>query len=130
MGKRVFLLVHATAQQRRGRPGSPLAHTFRPALLCRPGQGLSAAAGEEQTSSPGLITSGLAFLLAVGCRALPPSPHVCTSNTRVTVLCCPGEVQGLLSQVPQLVRGRASSPTLISSGLACLQLLKSVGPAL
>ena len=40
--------------------------------------------------------------------------------------CCPGEVQGTLSQVLQLVRGRASSPALMILGPA-LQVLKGDG---
>lgn len=39
-----------------------------------------------------------------------------TTTTRPAQLCCTGEVQGLLSQMLQLVRDMASSPTLINLG--------------
>ena len=55
----------------------------------------------------------------VGTPLLHSHPHrwlTCNPNIRLALLCCPGEVQGLLFQVMQLVRGRVSPPALMTPG--------------
>lgn len=44
--------------------------------------------------------------------------HLQPSHWGPALLCCPGKVQGLLSQLMHRVEGRANSPMLESSGLA------------
>lgn len=54
-----------------------------------------------------------AFSLRAGSPVLPPPTP---PPPELTLLCCPGKVQGPLSQVLQLVKGRASSTELMTCG--------------
>lgn len=59
---------------------------------------------------------GISLTLAPPLRAGLPAPLLSVS----AVLCCPGKVQGLLSQVLHLVKGKDISPALVTTGLGCL----------
>lgn len=55
-------------------------------------------------------------------EAWPTLPHSCPQGYP-HLLCCPGEVQSLLFQPQQQMRGRASSPALITSRPPLLPVL-------
>lgn len=59
---------------------------------------------------------GISLTHAHPLRAGLPAPLLSVS----ALLCCPGKVWGLLSQVLHLVRGRDNSPALVTTGLGHL----------
>lgn len=127
MGGRSFSLVHATGQKIRGWVGSPSTPTSRASstVLYCPG----VAAGKGQGHSPSLMTPGPDLPPAIGWPGVnkgedtSPLPMLLPGRQVVgLVLSCShpwgwfpcAPVQCLFSQVLQQVRGRDSSPGLIT----------------
>lgn len=71
---------------------------------------------------PSRQEAGLALL-----HLCPGDSSPATHISRVTLLCCSGEVQGLLSQVLQLVRDRACSPCSYDPAASSLDYHRWVG---